>query len=241
MDVFRTLVVAMLATCLYSTAKAWDYKHINEWWREAPACAGFKQSPINFSSSLSYQESRPLKIVFEDGSFLAHPHDNGHTSGLTFNSKQPRVIIGARKYWVTGLHFHHISEHTLNKKHFDAELHITLTADKKHIDHVIAILLKRSKTMPSLQKVIGITGDKEGSHQYFISSQELNELLPQNKSYYQYVGSLTTPPCTEGIVWYVLSTPMAISYTQLKTLKDLHAYNFRPTNQHQESDIEFHH
>jgi carbonic anhydrase len=57
---------------------------------------------------------------------------------------------------------------------------------------------------------------------------DVNDILPRERLYYQYLGSLTTPPCTEGVLWLVMKQPVAISREQLRLFAQLYPHNARP-------------
>lgn len=97
---------------------------------------------------------------------------------------------------------------------------------------VIGVFIDVGKENKFLKEVFDAmpahTGEKEVSTTKILYA---NELIPNSKSYYHYLGSLTTPPCTQIVEWYVMQEPITISQAQLKQFETLYTGNFRPTQE----------
>ncbi len=222
----------------YSVAFSWDHQHISHWDKVYPRCRGHIQSPVNFNTTHIYQYKMKMPILFYGQDMEVMGADNGHTRGLSVIANNPTVKIEGLEYKLMSIHVHHISEHTINHHHTQGELHLLLSRNGKTVDHVLAILLKGSNTSNrSLQSLLSIF--KAPGAMTTFNVHTLNSLEPNEPSYYQYLGSLTTPPCTEGITWMVFSTPIDVSHKQIQAIKAYHPYNYRPVHMHQLKDIKF--
>jgi carbonic anhydrase len=102
-------------------------------------------------------------------------------------------------------------------------------ADKKGKLAVVTVLLTHGTANPEIQRIWDHLPTIKG-HEQEISSITVNAaaLLPQTTGYYTFMGSLTTPPCTEGVTWFVLKTPIEISAQQIATFAKVYAHNARP-------------
>jgi carbonic anhydrase len=201
----------------------WDYEtHGPACWGEfAQECqTGHLQSPINIVS----KKSKPLKgslslKMNEDMHTTADVVDNGHA--IQVNVKDGgKLILDGREYTLVQFHFHGHSEHTIDGKQYALEGHLVHKSADGHLA-VVGIMFNEGKNNPVLDNVLGGIG-----RTIRIDPQDL---LPEDKKhYYHYVGSLTTPPCTEGVQWYVLKAPMTASKDQIADMRAYYDHNFRP-------------
>ena len=93
---------------------------------------------------------------------------------------------------------------------------------------VVAVLLDRGSVRPLVQQVWNNLPLEKGEEQAAQSTMDLNQLLPTERSYYTYMGSLTTPPCSEGVLWMVMKQPVPISGEQIDIFARLYPMNARP-------------
>jgi carbonic anhydrase len=145
----------------------------------------------------------------EDMHATADVVDNGHA--IQVNVKDGgKLVLDGREYTLVQFHFHGHSEHTIDGKQFALEGHLVHKSADGHLA-VVGVMFNEGENNPVLDNVLGGIG-----RNIRIDPQDL---LPHDKKhYYHYVGSLTTPPCTEGVQWYVLKQPMTAHYD----------HNFRP-------------
>lgn len=189
------------------------------------ACeSGEKQSPINISKFL--QEDLPN---IEPG-YTSSPlvvKNSGHTIEVGF---QPGggFSVGGVQYHLKHAHFHTPSEHYLDGAPYPMELHFVHQADDRTLG-VIAAMMKVGEHNPVIEGVWLNTPISTGGEKV-IDSVEISagDLLPASLEYYKYEGSLTTPPCTEGVQWHVLKDPIELSEKQLKAFQALFPVNARP-------------
>ncbi|MBV8081760.1 MAG: carbonic anhydrase family protein [Candidatus Eremiobacteraeota bacterium] len=186
---------------------------------------GKLQSPIDLGQAihaefgdieLSYHET-PLRIL-----------NNGHTVQINYEPGSTLALQG-RTYQIVQFHFHTPSEHTANGKHYDMELHIVHQDDAKNLA-VLGVFLKSGGTNAALDKIWSVLPLTE-TPEKTIAGVSVNaaDLLPSKRSdFYQYLGSLTTPPCSEGVLWLVLAEPVSVSLNQVAKFKRAFPMDARP-------------
>ncbi len=191
----------------------------------AAAKEGKEQSPVDISQPRSSSVLYPLNFAYRAASLnLAN---NGHTIQQNFPPGNSVEIMG-KTYDLAQFHFHSRSEHRVNGRQFDLEMHLVHKAADGQL-LVVGILFEKGAANPFLAKFFGNLPQK--AHETLESSGvTLNpaEALPKDRRYYYYQGSLTTPPCTEDVQWYILRQPMSISPEQLAAFRALYANNYRP-------------
>jgi carbonic anhydrase len=146
------------------------------------------------------------------------------------------LIVGDKSYQLTQFHFHRPSEEYIHGKPFDMVVHLMYqSSDGKVVG--VAVLLKAGRANATIRHLWEHMPKRESkvltdfSHQEEeVPGVEINPagLLPDAAAYYTYTGSLTAPPCTEGVRWYVLKTPMDVSAKQIETFAKLYPHDVRP-------------
>jgi carbonic anhydrase len=210
----------------------WDYgsEHGPDHWGDMEpdyaACkAGHEQSPIDIQATeqadlpaieFDYKPS-PLRII-----------DNGHTVMVTF-APGSSIRVGDTRYELVQVHFHRPSEEKINGKSFEMVAHLVHADAAGHLA-VIAVLMEKgseNRLVGELWKDI----PKEKEHETLVPGVEVNaaDLLPQGRGYYTFDGSLTTPPCTENVTWFVLKETLPVSSKQIKQFAKLYPNVARPT------------
>jgi carbonic anhydrase len=113
-------------------------------------------------------------------------------------------------------HLHSPAEHTIDGKKFDMELHLVHKSQAGNLT-VVGMLLKKGKEIPALKAYWDNLPAKKTSDPQEVSgaSVDLAAFIPKKAGYTTYPGSLTTPPCTEGVTWYVLAAPLEVSEAQV--------------------------
>jgi carbonic anhydrase len=160
--------------------------------------------------------------------------DNGHTIMVNY-APGSTLTVGDKIYTLKEFHFHHPSEEHVNGKKYDLVAHLVHADADGHLA-VVAILFKRDSTPAPLLDTLWKNLPAEKGRVVEVSSVSINakDLLPPTAGYYTFAGSLTTPPCTEGVTWYVLKTPVDISEPQLDAFAKIYKHDNRPiqpTNQ----------
>lgn len=189
---------------------------------------GDNQSPIDLKWTKP-QEKRPIEVKYQPSQLRII--DNGHT--IQVNADPGSLIrLNGTDYELLQLHFHSESEHTLSGKRYPMEVHFVHRAkDGQHavLGRMITI---GKKSDPFIEKIWSHL-PKEKNQELVVSGQTVDFSLglPKAKTYYNYSGSLTTPPCTEGVDWNFLNTPLTISKDQLSAFRSIYANNARPIQQ----------
>ncbi len=235
----KTLFAVVLAVSTFSglaSAQAWNHDPASaigplHWGSVTPPYAtcgdsktgevGMMQSPIDiapgnalaaiFAPLLFKYKPTPLKIE-NTGHYVEVPYD---PNSYLYVGSQPTDV-----YQLVQFHFHAPSEHTLNGVRYDAELHLVHTNSIGQTA-VIGVLLSSSAAgLPIFDTIMANSPTSPGEIEL---SEEINvsHLLPVDKGFYRYAGSLTTPACTEGVQWFLLKNPVRITPSALAQLHSL--------------------
>ncbi|HMV18853.1 MAG TPA: carbonic anhydrase family protein [Zoogloea sp.] len=185
---------------------------------------GERQSPIDIREGIKV-ELEPIRFDYKPSYFRVV--DNGHTIQVNLGPGNTLSVMG-RQYDLVQFHFHRPSEERINGKGFDMVAHLV----HKDLDGrlaVVAVLLERGSAHPLIQTLWNnLPLEKNVEYGPEGVSIDLNQLLPDNRSYYTYMGSLTTPPCSEGVLWMVLKQPAQMSADQIGIFSRLYPMNARP-------------
>ena len=152
--------------------------------------------------------------------------DNGHTVQVNVAVGNTIEVTGKR-YELVQFHFHRPSEERINGKPFDMVVHLVHKGVEGKLA-VIAVLLDRGSAQPVVQNVWNNLPLEKGDEVMAKGQIDLMALLPTDRRYFTYMGSLTTPPCSEGVLWMVMKTPVEISAEQLSIFSRLYPMNARP-------------
>ncbi|MDT8445659.1 MAG: carbonic anhydrase family protein [bacterium] len=185
---------------------------------------GMAQSPINIT------QTTPANLPALETGYQAVGLDlinNGHTLQLN-TAGAGSVKIGEDRYELLQFHFHLPSEEQINGENYDLVAHLVHKNQKGELG-VVAVLFKEGEENPFLanfwDKLPTEAGGKFADAAVLINPMEL---LPSDLGYFGYMGSLTTPPCSEGVHWHVLKTPVSISAAQKAAFAKLYHGNNRP-------------
>jgi carbonic anhydrase len=188
--------------------------------------AGDRQSPINIDEAMT------LKGPAETLQFHYQPSNgtvvnNGHTIQVDVQGDNWLTVRGS-EFKLLQFHFHHPSEERVNSRGSAMVAHLVHKSAAGQLA-VVAVLLDPGELNTLINKVwTYMPLDKGDSVRMPVDLVNLNELLPTDQRYYQFIGSLTTPPCTEGVLWMVLKQPTAIAREQIKLFSQLFPNNARP-------------
>lgn len=204
----------------------WEYEH-PDWAHEGFGdCDGKVQTPVNVNTALTIK-SQLGDIVFDYKPFPMKIVDNGHTIQVNGDGKSKITLNGA-SFTFKQFHFHHKSEHTINGKASDMEVHFVHVDDATGNITVLGMMLEAGAANDLVSQVwanIPKTKEEEVTTTVTI---DLNGLLPHDKKYYTYTGSLTTPPCSQGLQWILFKEPVEMSEAQVKAFEALYENNARP-------------
>ncbi len=211
----------------------WSYEGDNgpqAWGKLKPefnVCAiGKRQSPINIEESATLRgPAEPIQFDYTPSS--ASVVNNGHTIQVDTVGNNAITVRGST-YQLLQFHFHHPSEERVNYRSFAMVAHLVHRNNEGQLA-VVAVLLEPGAANPMINKVWTYMPLDAGDRVRMPSGiVEMNELLPKDQRYYQFIGSLTTPPCTEGVLWMVLKQPVTVSREQLRLFGQLFPNNARP-------------
>ena len=197
----------------------WGYVGLEgpEYWGEIdPAyslCSkGKNQSPINLRRMV---ESDLLPMTVNYRSFGTEILNNGHTIQVKVQPGST-IEVDGHEFELNQFHFHSPSENTIDGHSYPMEGHF-VHADKEGNLAVISVLFKTGEKNVELQKAWAHMPEKSGETRTLPTSIDPKVLLPHNLDYYRFNGSLTTPPCTEGVWWFVMKHFQAASEEQIET------------------------
>lgn len=199
-------------------AAHWGYNNQRAWAGVSGLCGrGQEQSPINLSSAAPMAEVPDLtpRYLPVDGGFV----NNGHT--LQFNPAESAATlsIGQDSYAFAQFHFHAPAEHMLDRRAYPAELHFVHRNEAGQLA-VVGVFIEEGAENSALAALLAHAPREHGDEFAEHLSVNLMALLPPDRAYFAYAGSLTTPPCSEGVRWNVLRTPITASPQQIAALRE---------------------
>ncbi len=224
------LAIATIVT-LAAQAKHWGYEDSADsvgpakWGTLAgdETCGtGKQQTPINVVTGAAKAQDLPDLVFGYKPSHLSILN-NGHTEQMTYDPGSTLGRLGSKDSWkLAQFHFHAPSEHTVDGASFPMEVHLV------HVDAagkpavVVGVFIKAGRENAGLTKAFQVlpahSGDKSEPAGETVNA---GTLLPADRTFFTYAGSLTTPPCTEGITWYVLKAPIEMSPAQIAAFTKL--------------------
>jgi len=222
---------AHAATSLLPTH--WDYAGSGgpEAWGKlqpeyAKCSSGTRQSPIDIRGGIAV-DLEPIKFDYRPSAFSVV--DNGHTVQVNVEPGNAITITG-RRYELVQFHFHRPSEERIDGRQFDMVVHL-VHKDPDGRLAVVAVLLDRGSAQPVVQSVWNNLPLEKGDEVRAGIRIDLAQMLPEDRRYYTYMGSLTTPPCTEGVLWMVMKQPVPVAPEQVAIFSRLYPMNARPVQQ----------
>lgn len=210
--------------------KHWSYEgdtSPEHWGELSPAfkvCQlGLEQTPIDLSSG---QKGEAGGLAFDYKQFPLRIINNGHTIQVNANAGST-LTIGDKRFNLLQFHFHHRSEHLVDGKPFDMEVHFVHKSEDGKLA-VVGVLIKSGAHNAGLQAIFDQMPKSEGPEVAATSQFDPSSFFPGSQSYYRYMGSLTTPPCSEGLTWTVFRDPIEASPEQIRQFSTLFPNNARP-------------
>ncbi len=211
----------------------WDYtgnEGPDAWGKMRPeyskCTSGTRQSPIDIRGGIAV-DLEQIKFDYRPSAFSVL--DNGHTVQVNVEPGNAITITGKR-YELVQFHFHRPSEERINGRQYDMVVHL-VHKDADGRLAVVAVMLDRGSAQAIVQTVWNNLPLEKGDEVRAGSRIDLTQLLPEDKRYYTYMGSLTTPPCSEGVLWMVMKQPVPISVEQVAIFARLYPMNARPIQQ----------
>lgn len=195
----------------------WQYSNQRAWAGESGTCGGGQeQSPINLASAAPMSDLADLTLHYStlSGRFV----NNGHTLQFT-PASAASLDIGSDSYDFAQFHFHSPAEHMLDRRAYPVELHFV------HRNHagqlaVVGVFIEQGAENSALAQILDRLPRGQGEAGATELAVNLMAMLPPDRAYFAYAGSLTTPPCSEGVRWNVMRTPITASADQIARMRE---------------------
>jgi carbonic anhydrase len=221
------LILGIIATPLCAIGQTFEYfgDHGPSFWGQlspewAVCSTGEIQSPVNFGPARRFQKL-PIHYTESTGEIF----NNGHTVEVEVDHGNILTLQGI-DYELHQFHFHVPSEHKLNGRGFDMELHLVHKSEDG-ATAVIGIFLKRGRSSGEMASIFQELPDDIDVHHPLSESFHPAEFLPKSRSHYRYLGSLTTPPCSEGVQWILLKDAVTVSDEDIAQFAERIHFNAR--------------
>ena len=190
---------------------------------------GKEQSPIDIRSA-EKAELPVLRFEYKSGP-LKYLINNGYTIRVNYHDAPGSgnfLIVGDKRYQLAQFHFHRPSEEYIHGKPYDMVAHFMHKSNDGKVVGV-AVLLRAGSANATVQQLWDHMPETESKEEE-IAGVDVNPagLLPHDTAYYMYMGSITAPPCTEDVTWFVLKTPVDISAEQISAFARLYPHDVRP-------------
>jgi carbonic anhydrase len=223
--------VPSAATAQDHKGHAWSYAgddgpaHWGDLDPEFSACKlGQRQSPIDIRMP---KKAQIPALQFDYKPVSLHIVNNGHTIQVNY-APGSFLTVGDKRYELRQFHFHHPSEEKVYGRHFPMVAHL-VHADSEGQLAVVAIPLAAGHPNSLIDSVWKHIPQQLGVEQVIEYVQiNIADLLPIKHGYYTFSGSLTTPPCSENVTWFVLKMSASITKEQASTFAKLYPHNARP-------------
>ncbi len=192
----------------------------------ARCASGTRQSPIDIRGGIAV-DLEPVHFDYQASPFRVI--DNGHTVQVNIDGNNA-ISVAGRRYTLVQFHFHRPAEERIDGRSFEMSLHL-VHKDAEGRLAVIGLLLDRGAAQPVVQTVWNHLPLEKHDEVVTRSVLDPTHLLPPDRGYYTYMGSLTTPPCSEGVLWIVMRQPVPLSQAQIDIFARLYPMNARPIQQ----------
>ena len=237
--VSAALAAGLLLAGLFGVSTLWgaDLPHVNwgyggdvgpaHWGSLDPAfatcAAGSAQSPIDLTGAQSVAQP---PIEFDYAPRAAEIVNTGHTIQVNVAAGSG-IIIDDIRYELLQFHFRRGSEHTVAGVRLPLELHLVHRSEDGALA-VIGVLYHAGAANQALGPIWDLLPSEPNTATALPDTVDLAELLPERRTTWRYPGSLTTPPCTEGVSWAVMTEPMSLSEAQIEAFRAIYDGNYRP-------------
>lgn len=244
---FLLLLVLLLASFLsvasvfaqeHGPEFTYEGEHGPEHWGELETyelCGkGKTQSPIDINAAYGLDMTN---ITFNYGESVMNIRNTGHSIQVDYNPGSS-IEYGGVTYTLEQFHFHHPSEHTVFGTPVPMEAHFVHRDADNNLAVVGVLLIIGEEDNPAFADVFANlpTEETEEAHETDFMVSAFN-MLPEAKTFLTYTGSLTTPPCSEGVRWLLLDTPVEISAAQVEAFAAIYPLNARPVQPLNARDI----
>lgn len=228
-----TIAACTDKTSIYPDSKEEEKKHWNyegetgpEHWAEIDQndCGGSAQSPIDIIETETDKTLLPIDFHYDTKTRIHDVVNNGHSIQFNFEPDD-YIMIDGDKYELKQFHFHEPAEHTIRGIRYPLVVHMVhMNKDGKYA--VIAIMAQEdqqsNEAFEFLDKYLPV---KVNESIKINEDFNINSVLPENRTYYTYTGSLTTPPCTEGVQWFIFKNSIGVSSKIIEDLRKIMPVN----------------
>jgi carbonic anhydrase len=231
--VLAALVLGFSTLASAQSTAHWEYEGKDgalRWGKLDPAykacSAGREQSPIDIRGAQLNKALQPIEFHYIAGSVTEG--NNGHTVQVDVHPGS-YIVAGGVRYDLVQFHFHHPAEEAVKGKLTDLSIHLVHKSSDGKLA-VVAVRLTEDPGAPNavLAALWPHLPKTAGASEKVAEMVSPGGLLPADRGYWTYMGSLTTPPCTEGVRWFVLEQEMTLSRDQLRTFAGIFKMNSRP-------------
>lgn len=230
-SVSAVIGVILLGGVAQAIAAPWSYQgdtgpaHWGELTQDFFRCKqGSQQSPINIVTQ-NVEHANTSKILPAYQPSFAQVTNNGHTIQVNL-ADAGGIVAPDGRYKLLQFHFHTPSEETLDGQAFPLDMHLVHQDTTGELE-VLTLLIKEGKPNTALQTMFARLPSKPGES-YLVAGFNPSHLFPPSLAHFSFEGSLTTPPCSEGVTWRVLQTPIEMSGQQIKAFHQQFKMNARP-------------
>ncbi len=220
----------------------WEYggsnnpTHWGELSSEYKSCElGTNQSPVNITTT---QKGKAAAIEFDYQPSTVEVINTGHTIQANYEPGST-VKINGQVYDLVQFHFHTPSEHEIEGDAAAMELHF-VHKNKAGKLAVVGVMMNAGQENPIIASVWNAIPANDQAEKGNKITLDAAQLLPKDKAFVSYSGSLTTPPCSEQVSWNILSKPIEVLPEQIETFESIYSYNARPIQPLNGRSVELH-
>ncbi len=230
------LLFGSTALCLAQSGANWTYEGKTGplvWGKLDPAyqacLKGHEQSPLDIRGARLSKNLQPLEFHYIAGPVTLENTGNGIVARVDRGSF---MVAGGVRYQLVEIDFHHPSEHPVKGKLADMEADLVHRSDDGKLA-IVAVRLNQDRGSPNamLATLWAHLPTKAGAIEKVTDMVSAGGLLPGDPGYWTYVGSEVTPPCTEGVRWFVFEEVLSISRDQFRAFANLFKMNTRPVQE----------
>jgi carbonic anhydrase len=223
-------LAATPAAPVFAQSNTWAYDgdtgpanwgKINASWTKCGT--GNRQSPIDLRDGMKVDLEQ---IAFDYRSSGFNVIDNGHTIQVGVGLGN-YITVQNRTYELQQFHFHRPSEEKINGRGTEMVVHLVHKDGEGNVA-IIAVLLERGAPNGMIQTVWNNLPLEKNQAVTPVVALDVNDILPKKRDYFTFMGSLSEPPCTEGVLWLVMKQPMPASPAQMALFSRLYPLNARP-------------
>jgi carbonic anhydrase len=199
----------------------------------SPCGGGTSQSPIDIDQTVQGElaglsaQFKPASLKIIHNTHIADGINNGHTVQINY-TEGDMLSVGDEQFQLLQYHFHSPSEHTVHGVHYPMEMHMVHKSAAGKLA-VVGVFIEEGAHNAAFDPIWSNLPTTKGAEVHLAEVMvDVNQLLPTNTTSYRYDGSLTTPPCSEGVKWIVMTTPIQLSADQIAAFRNIMHGNNRP-------------